>query len=107
MTDSERQEVAAACRNAQIELEDMREKITDMIGNAGDGGAQADRSEIVRIAIVHIKAACVSLKSAADYLATASYLLYEDDAVAQELSPLDRMSADWERKHPNGIKFEE
>lgn len=102
MTDSERQEVAAACRNAQIELEDMREKITDMIGNAGNGGVQAERS-----AIVHIKAACVSLKSAADYLATASYLLYKDDAVAQELSPLDMLSADWERKHPNGIKFEE
>lgn len=101
MTDSQRQEVAAACRNAQLALEDMREKITDMIGNAGNGGVQAERS-----AIVNIKAACVSLKSAADYLANASYLLYKDDAVAHELSPLDRLSADWERKHPNGISFE-
>ena len=101
MTDSQNQEVAAACRNAQLALEDMCENITDMIGNDYDGGVQAERS-----AIVHIKAACVSLKSAADYLATASDLLYKDDDVAQEPSPLDRLAAAWDRRHPNGIKFE-
>ena len=67
MAEGVRQEVAAACRNAQIELEDMAGKITNQ-PNSGDLDAERSISD----AVYHIGMATGRLKQAAD-------VLYRDD----------------------------